>query len=452
MLYISDTKLLTKALGIWLILMTGIMILAVYGGAFTLTRAEVEVFTSLCWLFMLVLLARALPRGIWSICFIFFAAFSVFHAGLILTDSINAITDEDILYQISFWFDRPETLLAIHLVNLGMLGFSLGALLFSRHAKAPKTSTLDPGFNRRVFHLGGLILCLSLVAFFGVTGGTGALASYGAYLNLLSQVPSLGVFYAYLYFFIGLGLVLVAVAYRRGFSLIYFALFGVYALFAFKLGLRGEVMFPATVAACMLGRRGKVIKLPYLIMLVVVFLTLTGIVKNARVSGDYSQIDSFNPLNAVAEMGASLRPITAVIGWHRDGDALLLGGSYWAPIERQLALFVPGINRISVDEDPRLLNVVVQERVGPIGFSPIAEAYANFGRYGPPIIMFILGSLFAFLDNMQPSIRRDLMVGVMLTPLFIMIRNSFTYVPVQMVLGLILGLAVIYAASGSRSK
>ena len=56
-----------------------------------------------------------------------------------------------------------------------------------------------------------------------------------------------------------------------------------------------------------------------------------------------------------------------------QGDPLLWGASYWGPIDRNLTYIVPGWTRLPAEDDPRLLNVVIQDRVGPVGFSPIAE-------------------------------------------------------------------------------
>lgn len=444
---IADKPLFYKVFGLWIIILNCTLVFAAYFNVFEAPRGQLEVMTTINVAILTLILAMTLPKGIWSICFIFFMSFTVFHGGLILANSANSITDEDILYQISFWFENPETDNAIHLFNLGMIGFCLAALLFSKPVQSKKTEALNIQFNKRIFHIGGVLLCLMVAAFFAVTLSTGTLGSYGAYLLLLKNVPIMGTIFAYIYLFIGLALVLISVTYRKGFGYIYLAIFAVWALFAFKLGLRGEVMFPGTVAACMFGRRGAPIGNLTLIVALIGFLIVTGIVKNARISGDYSAADSVNPLNAVAEMGSSLRAVQEVIKWRVDGDELLLGGSYWAPFERQLAWFIPGLERKNAFEDPRLLNVVVQEKAGPIGFSPVAEAYLNFGEKGVLIMMFLFGALMAYFDNQRSRVRYDILIGVSLVPVFIMIRNSFTHVPVQVVLGLIIAYLVIYAAN-----
>ena len=145
-------------------------------------------------------------------------------------------------------------------------------------------------------------------------------------------------------------------------------------------------------------------------------------------------------------MGASLRPVQEVIKWRKNGDKLLMGGSYWAPIERQLAHFVPGLHRKPGVEDRRLLNVVVSERAGPIGFSPVAEAYLNFGERGVLFVFLFLGIVMAHFDSQASRLRYDIIVGASLVPLFIMIRNSFAPVPVQILVGIVLAHIVMYVA------
>jgi hypothetical protein len=446
MVSIPNKPLFYKVLGIWIILINCTIVFSIYFNVFEAPRGQLEVFTTANLLIIATIMAFTLPKGIWSICFIFFMSFSVFHGGLMLASSVDGITDEDTLYQISRWYNSVETDNAIHLFNLAMIGFGLGALLFSKVAPVVEDSEVSEVFKKRIFNLGGFLLLFMVTLFFGVGFGTGAISSYGAYLATLDAIPLLGTIFAYTYLFIGLSLVFISVSYRKGFGYFYFIVFALWAGFAFKLGLRGEVMFPGTVAGCILGRRGAPVNGFTLLIITVCFLILTGIVKNARISGDYSAIDSINPLNAVAEMGASLRPVQEVIKWRKNGDKLLMGGSYWAPIERQLAHFVPGLHRKPGVEDRRLLNVVVSERAGPIGFSPVAEAYLNFGERGVLFVFLFLGIVMAHFDSQASRLRYDIIVGASLVPLFIMIRNSFAPVPVQILVGIVLAHIVMYVA------
>lgn len=415
-----------------------------YLGMLNINRHNLEILTTANWILLVAALAYMLPKGISSISFIFFIAFSIFHAGLIFANTFNGISDEDTLYQISFWFYSQESKSAIYLINLAFIGFSIAAILFSKDVKNGNAGPTDNIQNKRLYHIGGLTLLFSIALFFLVGISTGALGSYGAYLSATKSTPIAGILFTYCYVFMGLSLVLVSASHQKKYGYLYFIPFILWSFFAFKLGLRGEVMFPSAVVACILCRKGIKVNGLVIFASLFIFFIVTGIVKSARVSGDYSQQISLNPLNSVAEMGASLRPVQEVIKWRVAGDPLLMGASYWAPFERQLALFIPGLNRIPALEDSRLLNVVVDKKAGPIGFSPVAEAYFNFGEKGVLIVFFLLGLLLATLDNLKSKIIIDILIGVSLIPVFIMIRNSFAHVPVQIIISQVFAMGCIY--------
>ncbi|MBD1390511.1 O-antigen polysaccharide polymerase Wzy [Neiella sp. HB171785] len=415
-----------------------VLVFASYFDVFETSRADLEVITNFNWLVTAFIIANTVPKGVWSISFIFFIAFGVFHGGLILASGMGGITDEDILYQISFWFSSEETYNAIHLINLSFLALGIGVVVCTKPQQlAGPLNTTE--YQKKLFDIGGLMVSAVVVLFFMVAIATGAIASYGSYLSVVDSTPIVGLLFTYIYLFIGLGMVLLTVCYDKSFGNRYFVVFAIWALVAFKLGLRGEVMFPSAVGACMLGRKCKPMNGALLVLAIIVFLISAGIVKNLRVSGDYSgsQEMSMNPLNAVAEMGSSLRAVDEVIRWRRSGDELLMGASYWAPIERQLALLIPQMERLPAAEDHRLLNVKVIERTGPIGFSPVAEAYINFGESGVFILFVLFGAVLAMLDNLRSTLVGDVLLGVSLLPLFVMIRNSFAHVPVQIILGVV---------------
>lgn len=442
--YTSERQTLLKVCSIIIIVMLAIILLTSFWQAIVFTREELELFSLFNWLILSALLAYTLPKGIWSICFIFFSAFSIFHGGLVFVSAIGLITDKDILYSISFWFHRAETLYAIYLMNFTMLIYALTAVTFSKKSSLIRDA-LDVRLIKRFYHIGGAMLLFMIITFLLVGFATGALQSYTAYLTVINQSPLVTLLFVYIYLFMGMAVVFVSVSYRPGFGYLYFIAFTIWAVIAFKVGLRGEVMFPTCVAAAILGRRKIPIGTFKLMIMIFIMLIAIVIVKNARLSGDYSEIDNMNPLNAIAEMGSSLRTVQEVVKWRNEGFKLLYGASYWAPFERQLALFLP-IERPPAKKDKRLLNVVVQEKAGPIGFSPVAEAYLNFGEKGIVLIAFILGLSLAKFDSIASTVRADTLIGVALIPLFIMIRNSFTFIPVQIIMGIVIALIILQLA------
>jgi hypothetical protein len=86
-------------------------------------------------------------------------------------------------------------------------------------------------------------------------------------------------------------------------------------------------------------------------------------------------------------------------------------------------------------DEERQLTVMVIKRVGPIGFSPVAEANYNFGVTGVPLVMGVIGLVVGFLGMWGRSLLgRGLMLATLI-PLLIFVRNSFTPVPGQLVIG-----------------
>jgi len=448
---ITNTSAVKKVLGVAIIVTLSFVIFISYITEIDYTRGELELFTSFNFIVLSIVLAYTLPRGIWSISFIFFVTFGIFHAGLILASSINAITDEDILYQISFWFHTRENTTAISLINIAFVGYAIAAIIFSKNVSLV-SSNEDEDFCRRAFHIGGIGLIASIFLFLLIGFGTGAASSYGAYLAIVSAIPLVGILFTYIYLLIGLTLVLVVVSYRKGFGISYFVAFAIWSVIAFRIGLRGEVMFPSAVAIALIARRGKPMSGVLLATVVTVFLIFAGIVKNARVAGDYSGHVSINPMNTVAELGSSLRAVKEVITWRLGGDELLMGASYWAPIERQVALILPQIERLPAQKDDRLLNVKVIKVVGPIGFSLVAEAYINFGEIGVLISAFLFALVFSRCDNKTSNLRTDVYVGVALVPIFVMIRNSFAHVPIQVILGFVLASMLLFLAKKKKKR
>ena len=414
--------LLFKYTAIALISVVGFSLIPFYFEQFEMTRSELELFTLFNWLFISVCLANILPKGIWSISFIFFTAFSIFHGGLVFVSSVDLITDKDILYVIRVWFHLAETKQAIYLVNYTFIIYAITVLLVSKPIKQPSPIT-NLTQHKKLFSLAGYLLFAFLGIFFLIAISTGAIFSYSAYLSAVKSSTVISNLFVYLYIFIGLSIVIVASTYQKGFSPLFFIGYGIWAVIAFKLGLRGEVLFPTAVATAILARKGPPIKTYKLVVITLILLMATVVVKNARLSGDYSEIDNLNPLNAIAEMGSSIRTIQETIKWRSEGFERLYGASYWAPFERQIALFLP-IERPPAEKDYRLLNRVVLDKVGPIGFSPVAEAYINFGEKGTILVGIVLGLIFAILDRIPSSLTNDIFIGVSIIPLLSLIHIS----------------------------
>ncbi|NKE61963.1 O-antigen polysaccharide polymerase Wzy [Lentzea sp. PSKA42] len=207
--------------------------------------------------------------------------------------------------------------------------------------------------------------------------------------------------------------------------------FGLYAVIALLLGTRGEALFPLVAMAVVEARRHRIRPLWTFVGAVAVLL-LAGVVRQTRIGGLTSLSPSLwlsAPLDAIAEMGFSLRPVVVVLGWD---EPLRVGATFVAVPVRFLESFL-GWHGGPPAYDDRLFNVEIANRVGQIGGSPVAEAFHNFGTLGVVLFMAALGALLARLEW-----RSDAVLGVVLLPLLIQVRNSFAPVPVQIGFGLLL--------------
>ena len=72
-------------------------------------------------------------------------------------------------------------------------------------------------------------------------------------------------------------------------------------------------------------------------------------------------------LDALVEMGESLRPVEQVVRWHAEGEPYQHGDSYWAPFERAAARVLPGLKPVAADNDLRLMNVLSSIASAPSG-------------------------------------------------------------------------------------
>ena len=90
------------------------------------------------------------------------------------------------------------------------------------------------------------------------------------------------------------------------------------------------------------------------------------------------------------------------------------------------------------------MNVLVDMRnAGAIGFSPIAEAYRNFGVAGVLLIMGFTGWFIGKLDQLPRTGAWPAMVGLVMIPQLIQVRNSFIHVPFSTLAGVIVLLGTI---------
>ena len=385
-------------------------------------------------------------RGFMAIGPIYAAVFAVFHFGLAAAHSLGynfvAAGDAPRIYD---WFFDPAAKTALVLSVSGVTALAAGICMQSAMDRPQcQISTEifeDEGQGFPYSPYGFLILIVSVASWLAmvVISGGGPRTLFESYMAFLEATRGAPLMLSYLG--IGIGMALMAVGEPSRWRRIGLIVFAAWALIAFPLGLRGDVLFPLCgflAVAAMRRRPFGTGKLILAVLGVLVVISLVRVLRQVGLGGDFELAGAGNPLDALSELGSSLRPVAVTVHWAAAGEPAMDGASYWAPLERMLHYVAPLWDRPPSVEDHRLLNVVIQERVGTIGFSPVAEAYHNFRTWGPGLVMFPVGCLLGWLDRISPSARNQAFAAVLIVPLLIQVRNAFAQVPGQFVAGALL--------------
>lgn len=395
------------------------------------------------------------PYGPLSCGTVYVGMLCVFHFGLIIALAMGLQPTEHLEQATWYWLYRDETLRAVWLSLLGVAacaaGVSASALLGEQRAPAVAVS------ERADFALGqiGAFLTILAVGAWFVTlareGGLGVFfSSYSAMIEASqgSRVPTM-------YLILHIGVPLMAATRFRWTHWWGWGAFAVFSLAASMMGVRGQVLFTMAAALPVFAMRGLRVNPGRVALGGLVLLAAITFIRDLRTVGVANADDaelSVNPLEGMMELGTSIRPVYEVVRWRDAGDEFILGASYWATIDRPLRRVVPWMERIPAEQDERIMNVLVELRhAGAIGFSPVAEAFRNFGAAGVIAIMGLTGFLVGRLDALPRQGAWPALVGVIMVPLLIQVRNSFVHVPFSIGVGVVVVMGTI-AQFGQRSQ
>jgi hypothetical protein len=246
--------------------------------------------------------------------------------------------------------------------------------------------------------------------------------SYGEFLVATAQT-ALYNFYALML----LGMALAAIGYRSRPQLIAVCVFACFAVPAFPLGLRNEVLVPVLGYLVVRSRIAPVRMRGIHVLGAVLLLGVLDFVRSVRIVGlgAFESGVSFSPQGALAEMGASIRPVVQVILWHAVNSESSVGWQvYWAPFDRLISLVI-GVSRPPAELDPRLFNVVMGNRVGPIGGLASAEAYYAGGFAAVLAVGLLVGLLLTVVDRARLGPIAMAFAGTFVAILLWNLRNSF---------------------------
>jgi O-antigen polysaccharide polymerase Wzy len=396
--------------------------------------------------------------GVWTATGVYVTVFWSFHFGLIAVLATGSVSVAELSYWDLSWVLGPFAAEAAMLALAGMLAFASGASLIYV-CRRPTFRCRRPGETRAPAHpygtAGSMLFLVALSAWCAIVVSTAGLAGFVAsYGDFLEATSAFGSTFGIVWLVLGCGLILSITGKAGWLRTSVTVTFGVLAVVTLPIGLRGEIMFrtmAALVAAARCGRRLPAGKAVAVGLAMVTLIPVVREVRQTGLRGLSNAIVAPHLQEAFAEMGASLQPVEKVVRWHTEGEPLEHGGSYWAPFERAATRLLPGLESGAADNDLRIMNVLVTDRVGAIGFSPVAEAYRNFGALGVVVVLGLLGAVMATLDTLRDRRVAVLALAIVYVPLLTNVRNSFVSVPAQCATGLaiVLALGIVRHVTGS---
>lgn len=376
-------------------------------------------------------------RPLTTALFIYLTLFCLFQFGLVIDYGLNG-AQALVGSGNDSWVNPMEMQDAVRITLWCLFAFCAGALIaHCRHRNTVVKSRIGQSnvsntAAAAIAILGMLLLAVTIAT----NGGISLLGdNYASFLEATQSSSSLG-YGLYLY---GAGAAMLVSAGGRG-ARLGWILIAVTTAVLFPLGLRGSVVFPLLVAVFALARRRR-ISMKVSLPATIVGLILINVVRQTRKPTGVNWTDvGLSPLQAVSEMGYSLRPVIAVTRWMSTGTSPEHGITLVAVPIRYWERYVLGMQL--PNPDYRIFNVEVLHRAGPIGGSPVAEGLRNGGPIFAICMLFLIGYSISRIDQL-PMTRFATGVGaIVFLPLLIDVRNSFAPVPTELFIGLTLAFLV----------
>lgn len=413
----------------------------------------------------LLLIARTAAQGMWSPQCIYLAVLGLFHLGL----APNVVLDIDPRLPASdyFWYQGELLTTAINLTTIAILSYTTAVLFCcsslprqmlrtgdsSRRAPKIIDEHLSVARAKGLSAAGSVVLLISVATWFVTSiSAVGVGGLFGSYLDYLDATGPTLTGVTYLGMALGLALAVIRpVGMLSGAALLAFAVF---ACVGFILGLRGEVLFTVAAAVPVIARHAKMPGKLATIAATMTVLIAISLARGVRDRGLLNALQfgagSASPLDALVELGTTLRVVAVVSAWHEAGEPFRHGDTYTVVMVR----FLEGLDstaRLAAERDFRLFNSEIASRVGLIGGSTVAEAYHNFAIPGVVVVSVLLGGLFAYFGRGQGGVLTVASYAVVAGPLFNHIRNTFVTVVPAVGIGLVVVGFVVFVTPRTKA-
>jgi hypothetical protein len=360
---------------------------------------------------------------------VYMVIFWLFHFGLVFPAALRP----ELLFSMSPWYSKfftsPEAGKAVIASLLFLTAFAWGV---SR--RSPRLVRLDVKKTGRAPELAlagwvviafGLVLLATFLANHGIRA---FFLPYSEYFEI-SNTPT------YAIFIISFGLILLAaggISVRAILAtglLTYFPLF----LLMMAAGSRTGPLFSVVVLVIIMNLRGIRIPRFWLAAGGLGILVVIATVRDVRSPGLASAratpgtISVGDPISGMTELGGSLCPVIATADY-MGSNPYLYGASYVYPFYRQGARAL-GRDPGSPDTDVRFIARYITRIYGAVGYSTVAEAYANGGLIAVALFAAAWGLALGLLMRNAGTPYGAALLAAVLIPMMSNIRNSFIYVP-----------------------
>lgn len=387
---------------------------------------------------LLILGVQRIYRSDWLSPQIAYAVvFWMFHFGLVFPASITPSLLERFDPWNIEWVYNPETGKAVLLSLLFLAAFTLGWTWLYRGADTSQPAAEVDGEKAQELILAGWLVIACGLGYFGL-----ALARFGITILLQSYTSFFAVHndFSWSIVVVAYGLVLQLAGRRPTTDVIKTMLWAYLPLtgLVFWAGARTAPMFSMIVLGIVLAKRGLRISRLGLWVAAIVTLLVIAFVQQTRQYGLLELLESSeatatveSPLAGMTELGGSLRPVSATVHYvDVAGNGPFWGQTYIYPIVRQGELLL-GLPRGNPETERRFIATHISLLYSAaMGYSVVAEAYVNAGVVGVIVFALLWGFLLSVLDRRSRSPYGLGLLGAILFPMMINIRNSFIFVPI----------------------
>ena len=412
-----------RAFIVWGGQFAAIICIGLYGLAAELQDSS-EMFVSLGTIVLMGLFAwsvfswRYVTRQLFHPYILFLLSALLFHGGQLILAVFGLNRDGMIIEKY-----RPDSLVpAIFLTLIGLWGFHAGALAVAMRVSGRRAAAKPevPERDLAALRLVGLILVgVAAFPFFSVMCGSIALRSAASYIAIYQQEAAAGLdnWKTVLSYFLAPGAMFLMVGAARRRTLLAISLASVFAVAVawFLIGARSHAVMPIISAAWLWHTRVSRLPTWSLLAASVFFLGFVfpvfAVVRSDPLGEQMSLAtiyDAFlsieNPLVAgVSEMGISFRTVVDTLELVPQTRSHSYGIGYIHALLNVFPNFIPFLHFpleygtpdiwFVHEVDPYFANLG-----GAWGYSFIAEAYLEFGWFGAPVALGVLGAFIGWFS------------------------------------------------------